>query len=214
MIITPSYFTGPIAIANASDTAPNSELLGNGVKLGDFIDRYERECLVKVLGYQLAEAFTMQFTYDPNTGEWTFTGPKGEEWDELLNGKEYSLNGKDYRWRGLTYSVAKWGFGGSQLESPLAYYVYCKFIEDDYLNHTGTGFQKEEAVNSVGRGYARSYAIAFNSFVDGVEFNEGLERQVKPVSLYDFISDMNSIDPSLYPDWEYQRFRYVNRFGL
>ena len=52
MIITPSYFTGPIAIANGQDVAPNSELLGNGVKLQDFIDRYEREALISVLGYR------------------------------------------------------------------------------------------------------------------------------------------------------------------
>ena len=214
MIITPSYFTGPIAIANGQDVAPNSELLGNGVKLQDFIDRYEREALISVLGYQLAEAFTSQFTHDPNTNTWTFNGTKGDKWDELLNGKEYSVSGKDYRWRGLTYAVAKWGNGGSELESLLAYYVYCKFIEDDYLNHTGTGFQREDAVNATGMGYSRNYARAFNAFVDGVEFNEGTERQVKPVSLYDFIQDMNSLDPTTYPDWEYQRFRYVNRFGL
>lgn len=47
MITSRSHFKINIAIPNANDTAPNSNLIGNGTELDLFIDKYERDVLTK-----------------------------------------------------------------------------------------------------------------------------------------------------------------------
>ena len=213
MIIDASHFTGPIALANVSDTAPNSELLGNTDAIRDFIDRYEREALVATLGYSLYNDFQSLFMYDDINKTWTFVLGMDPEWNWLLYGRQYTINGKERSWRGLTYTPLDDG-SATVYESPLAYYVYCKFIYSDYLSHTGTGFQKENAVNATGAGYARQYAYAWNKWVEMVEFMPYEAQDLQQVSLYDFMRDTQQLEANTFTDWNYKRFYLRNRFGL
>lgn len=53
MLISRSIFQNGLLIANSQDTTPNSNLLGNKVKLDSFIEQYERDILITTLGYDL-----------------------------------------------------------------------------------------------------------------------------------------------------------------
>ena len=204
MITTRSYYKGDIQIANANDTAPTSNLLGNAKLLPLDIARYEREVLLKCFGVSLYNAFKAQFDVNPTTGQWTLKSGADAKWEELLYGKEYTYNGKDCIWRGLVYSDVS--------ETPdtslLAYYVYSKFIEQDEINHTGVGFAKDQAKNATIQLGRSKWAYAYNRFVDLVQ-GCGVEK-----GLYDFIRESNSIAEDTYPEWKGETFNYVNRFGL
>ena len=222
MITTRLYFKGEIAIANAADKAPNSNLLGNGLSLDQFIARYERDVLTRVLGYDLYKLFSDQFD-KPQSGKWTLKTGADAKWGELLNGKEYTLSGVNVKWQGLVFKDGTINNGIDQ--SLIAYYVFAKFIEATEFTHSGVGMQSELSKNSL-RADARSkVAMAFNSFYElaiGIghyyndyqyfdsQFNNSGYR-----SLYDFLSDMNDLDNTTYPNWcPTTNFQLENRYGL
>ena len=223
MIITGSYFKGEIAIANALDNAPNSNLLGNGLSLDQFIARYERVILTQLFGYDLYKLFSEQFNVSPADGLWTLKSGVDTKWSDLLNGKEYELNGVTVKWQGLIFKDGTINDGIDQ--SLIAYYVYTKFIEATEFNHSGVGMQSELSKNSTRVNARSKVAMAFNSFYDlaigqatyyndnyyfDCHYNNSGYR-----SLYDFLSDMNAIDSDTYPNWNpTTQFRLENRYGL
>lgn len=223
MITTRSYFKGEIAIANAADKAPNSNLLGNGLSLDQFIARYERDVLTRVLGYDLYKLFSDQFDVSASTGLWTLKTGADAKWGELLTGKQYTLSGVEVKWQGLIFKDGTINNGIDQ--SLIAYYVFSKFIEATEFSHSGVGMQAELSKNSI-RADARSkVANAFNSFYDlaigdghyyndvyyfDTHYNNSGYR-----SLYDFIGDMNALDSATYPNWcPTTSFKLENRYGL
>lgn len=208
MITSRSYFKGSLRIANVLDTAPNSNLVGNSAIADLDIVKYEREALIKLFGYTLYKEFKSKFDIDSN-GLWTLKAAEsGSKWDDLLNGKEYTLNGNTVYWKGLVYTDSDES-GATPDQSLLAYYIYAMFVRDEEFSHAGIGFQAEQA-QAADRVSSRSkYAWAYNEFVRMVEFSDNRER-----SLYDFISDMNAETADTYAEWDYETFNYVNRFGL
>ena len=222
MITTRSYFKGEIAIANAADKAPNSNLLGNGLSLDQFIARYERDVLTRVLGYDLYKLFSDQFD-KPQSGKWTLKTGADAKWGELLNGKEYTLSGVNVKWQGLVFKDGTINNGIDQ--SLISYYVYSKFIEATEFTHSGVGMQSELSKNSE-RANARSkVADAFNSFYDlaigensyynSYQYFDSYFNNSGYRSLYDFISDMNDLDSTTFPNWcPTTNFKLENRYGL
>lgn len=221
MIITRPYFKGEIAIANANDKAPNSNLLGNGLSLDQFIARYERAILNQLLGYDLYKMFSDEFDIAAS-GAWTLKGTAATKWSELLNGKEYTDGGVNVKWQGLVFKDGTTNDGIDQ--SLIAYYVYSKFIEATEFIHSGVGMQAEASKNST-RVNARSKIVnAYNEFymlaigeVDGYCF-DGYNSYLCGdgyKSLYDFIRDMNALDDTTYPNWNpTTTFKLENRYGL
>lgn len=222
MITTRAYFKGEIAIANATDKAPNSNLVGNGLSLDQFMARYERDVLTRTLGYDLYKLFSDQFD-KPQSGKWTLKSGADAKWGELLNGKEYVLGGVNVKWQGLVFKDGTINDGIDQ--SLIAYYVYGKFIEATEFTHSGVGMQSELSKNSL-RADARSkVAQAFNSFYDlaigqGHYYNDYIYfdshfNNSGYRSLYDFLSDMNDLDSATYPNWcPTTNFKLENRYGL
>jgi len=93
MIIDETYFIFDI---NVPQNFPNIQY---------YIDRYEKEILVKGLGYQLYKDFTeglAQETID-------------QKWLDLRDGKDYEIDGVLVHWNGLANEEKK---------SLIAYYVY------------------------------------------------------------------------------------------
>ena len=83
------------------------------------IDRYEPEYLQSLLGYELSELIV---NYDELTSE-----PRIKD---IIEGKEYEYNGKKYKWIGLV---------NTKLISPIAYYVFCKYMNNEYLLNVPSG---------------------------------------------------------------------------
>lgn len=208
-IISRTYFKDEIRIANINSVSPNDEA-GNGPLLDRFINKYEREVLIKCLGYHLYNEFKLQFDIDATTGVWTLKGDADAKWDELLNGLEYQINGVNAIWRGLIHTNSDID-GADADHSLIAYYVYSKFVNSEEYTHAGIGFQREKAKNAMIVSGVTKSVNAWNTFVDMVEHrhDETLE-----VTLYDFIQDMNVLDSTTYPNWQGECFKYENRFSL
>ena len=234
-IISRLYFEkGETAIANAVDLAPNSDLLGNGVSLEGFIERYEREILNKLFGYDLYSQFKLQFDIDPATGVWTLKGAAtGTQWDWLLNGYEYTQDGIKVKWQGLIFSDG--GTDNSVKQSLIAYYVYTKFIEATAFQNTGVGMSASRSKNGTRVDANADVALAYNDFYAlaiGSNYNQynvlynggiyqyegyysGLLQGNGYKSLYDFINDMNVLDPTNFENWTPSySFKPKNRLGL
>jgi hypothetical protein len=203
MIISRSYFTGIIKIPNVLDTAPNSNLLGNGNEIDIFIEEFEREILIKCLGYSLFTLFSTQLDSKSMNG---LKQGSDQKWDYLLNGKEYDLNGQTVLWRGLKFK------DGLLERSLIAYYVFCEFLNNDLQNYSGVGVQKERAKNSIVVSADPLYTSAFRKFYELTEFSNDCNKDVR--SLYDFIKDSNDISNDTYANWKPERFKNVNVFGI
>lgn len=196
MITKRTYFKGDIQIANATDTAPSSNLIGNAKELDYFIARYDREALVHLLGLELYNEFKLQF--DVGIGGWTLKPTADPKWKDLLNGSTYTYNGKPQYWSGLIYSDTD----GVPDTSIMAYYIYSKFIEADELRHTGVGFAKDQAQNANVQLGRSKWAFAYNEFV---KMSHDLRY---------FITVSNRMTPNTYIGYRSKCFEYVNRFGL
>lgn len=207
MITSLSYYNGLIAIANAEDTAPNSNLLGNNASLLKAMQKYERDVLVRVFGYDLFKLFEAEFDIDATSGAWTIKGAAATKWKDLLNGKEYTLNSVNVIWKGLIFSEG--GTATLANQSLLANYVYAKWIEENEFSHSGVGFLKETPKGAIQASGRSKWASAMNEFYSlTVEGNGGIR------SLYQFIGDMNALDDTTYPNWIGEDFELVNRYGL
>lgn len=218
MITKHSHFKGDIHIPNVEDTAPNSNLLGNATSLDLFIDECESDVLTQCLGYSLYDEFINQFN---ESGELKEEAP--EKWNDLLNGKEYQVDGKNVKFRGLTFKQ------GNLDRSLIAYYVFYQFLENDESSYTGTGIKKEKSKNSENasaapkaiKAWRKFYKLTVGDFdnpkiieksngtgIDWLGGNSGVK------SLYQFIQDMNNIDPSTYPNWSPYPFENINTLGI
>jgi hypothetical protein len=207
MITSSSYYKGKIAIANAQDTAPNSNLLGNRASLNESIEKYERDVLVKLFGYDLFKLFKAEFDIDATTGVWTIKTGTAQKWKDLLTGKEYTLNGVNVTWKGLIFSEG--GANNKVDQSLLANYVYAKWIEDNEVNHSGVGFINEIPKGAIQVSNRSKWANALNEFYKLVVKGSNGVR-----SLYQFLGDMNALDSTTYPNWVGEDFKLVNRYGL
>lgn len=217
MIVTRSYFKGEIQVANSQKKAPNSNLLGNSLSLDQFIARYERVILTKLLGYDLYKSFSDQFDVSA-AGVWTLKTGIDAKWGDLLNGKEYVENGINVKWQGLIFKDGTTNDGIDQ--SLIAYYVYSKFIEATEFNHSGVGMQSEASKNSTRVNARAKVANAFNTFymmACGYTYDyDGLLSYLSGdyKTLYQFITDMNALDSATYPNWSPTSFELTNRYGL
>ena len=119
MIIKTGDFKLDAFIPNVDD-APNSEILGNDNELQGFIDKFEEEILIRLLGWELYSELMTQFTdgvLDPNADE---------KWGKLVNGFE--------NYRGMSAMIVG--------------YVFWKFIESDDSHYSSAGVVRETSENS------------------------------------------------------------------
>jgi hypothetical protein len=127
MLIDTTYFFGDCSIGQLSESAV-------AAKLTLFMQKYEPEYLLGVLGYDTMKAFLTGLATNPIPSIWT----------DLRDGKEYTdVNGRPRKWRGLLQSDIK--------ISPIAYYVYFNYQANQATNTGGTGetvLTNENATNA------------------------------------------------------------------
>ena len=118
MITKNQDFVGRYKIPNATDTSPNSDLLGNSTELALFISNLEEECLILVLGYTLYKELEAELDDSEPNG---LKPTADQKWDDLLNGKE-------------TYKG---------LRELLIAYIFFFFLQNDESDYAGVGVVKE-----------------------------------------------------------------------
>lgn len=217
-----SFYTGEIYIPHAkpSITDGNTQVEQS---LLDFIDDYERDALIKSLGYKLGTEFISNLDSSQTNGLKVGADAK---WDDLLNGKEYlDSDGDTIKWEGI-----RWKSVGSEEynRSFLAYYVYV-FFENDYnITRGNIGNEQEQSKNATRVSASPKITKAFNKFIErvqgsykaptivykdygyGVDYYNGGQE----ISMYRFINDMNDLDDTTYPNFNPKRWNLVNQFGI
>jgi hypothetical protein len=199
------FTIGRYKIAQAVAVAPDSNLIGNKTELTQFIEEFEKECLITILGYTLYSEFITQL--DESTSNGLVAGAD-VKWDKLLNGSE------NY-------------FGLKKLLVP---YIYFMFLENDESSHTGTGVIKESGKQSrpfperskavkawrefykytVGTSSAPKAWVKQSIFgnLTMYDWYGTTDSAVKP--LYDFLKE-NKVD---YPDAVMTELQNLNYYGI
>jgi len=195
MLISRSQYQNGLLIANSQDTAPNSNLLGNGVKLDSFREKYEREILIMTLGYDLYKELQSNLEVLTGQTEQSVKASADQKWKELVNGVELTIDGYTEKFEGLKSD-----------NSFIADYVYYKFMEDDLKNHSGVGFTQSNPNGGTKTNPTQKLVSVWNDMVEKIIFYD------KPymLSLYYFL-DYNNVD---YPKWLGSNFDYKNQYGL
>ena len=193
MLINRTYFVGEINIPNV-DKAPVSELLDL------YIQKYEIEYLVQVLGEALYKDFV--------TG--ARVKPMPVKWERLLYGHEYTKDNVLHRWDGLIItgkrdsltleddSITKTEYDESvdSPKSPIAHYVYYWFMRQQFTATSGIGEVTPQGENSTPSGPGFKMAHAWNQMINYTW------------SLYAFLDHF----PDDYSSWYASPTVYYNRF--
>lgn len=203
MITSREYYKGLIKIPNIGDTAPNSNLLGNVTELDVFLKEYERDYLIKSLGYSLFKEFQSHLeVVEPATVQ-TVKDSAPQKWKDLMDGREYTKDGRTVNWRGLVFT------DDGLKRSPIAYYVCYHFLKSDLGRYLGTGVQREKTKNTVFADPAPKAVDIWEKF-----YRLTVENGTDEVALFEFMQDMNDADSSTYPDWVPYQFGKRNIMGL
>src|SRR5678816_2665043 len=140
MIIDHTYFTQKLSIPQRGNTE-GQELLA------DFITSYEEEYLKKVLGYDLWKAFDAGIAG---------SGTPDQRWLDLLDGLEFTYLSKNYKWEGFA----------TMQKTPIANYVYYKWMEDQSDINTLVGTAVQNVDNNSRVNAITKMVDAWNRMVD------------------------------------------------
>lgn len=188
-IISPSIFAGEIEIPNVSQAEIEADVQ-------DSINRYEKEVLIKLLGYPLYKELIAAVPVS------------GDKWDKLINGDEFSfvLNSVtvETKWEGLNQLIA--------------YYVYFKHRQKRASYEAGVGVEVEaNTENSTKTSVYHKLVEIWNRFID-VYGPCGVVMYYVPVY---YVNDLPSAYNYLltkkadFTTWLYADMGgHLNRFGI
>jgi len=117
--------------------------------LTQYIDKFEKEVLIGLLGYTLYTEMMAAYAALPGT-------PLPEKWDRLINGYTYDYNGVTIRWNGLI---------NSDKVSFIAYYVYCQYLKAQQFKPAQAGTVQPQNENSVVVDGIANHTAGWNRFV-------------------------------------------------
>ena len=209
------YQRGKKFIPNVNNL--NTEISGvpnNGVEIDYFIGKYEREFLLGFLDITLYNELVLALDDLPSADT---------KWQNLVDGVEYVKGSITYRFDGLR---------GFEKDSMVAFYVFCKYMENDESYYSTTGVIKSKAKNSNMFSPTRKYLDAWYIFLDkyqnkpdsnsysyiidsygcvvGIDYYNSQENTSKLVTLEQFLKD-NKQD---YNGYEFTRYTGANSLGL
>ena len=126
-----------------------------------YITKYQKEVLIKLLGYDLYKAFETGLAEETPEDKWT----------DLRDGSTYEVNDIKHENPGCVDIVA--------------YYVYCKWLSDNWEQLTGVGVGNSVAENAVIVSPENKMTKAWNKMVENYYMT------------YDFIIQNESDYPNL-----------------
>jgi len=202
MLIDYSYFTGDIKISNPV----------NENQLLQAIEQYEKEILIKLLGYEL---------YALLQADLTDGVPQTQIYKDLVNGAAFTHEFRDeeisLKWEGLKNDAKV---------SLISYYVFFNFVERDITPYYGTGisfapkgkdWERAEPVNKLCYVWEKmrelygkipvEYKDSFKYPIKGSDM--GYVFNTAP-SAYNFLY-ANKDD---YPTWIFTPLWNINAFGI
>ena len=127
MIVDISYFRGALSIPNIGKDEESFNT--------NYIERYEKEILIKLLGYDLYKRFT----------DGLLAAPTAIEWLQLRDGHTYDVIQPDE-----TVLKVRWnGLANIEKDSLIAYYIYNNYVRNNYQQLTGLGVTAQTPENAV-----------------------------------------------------------------
>lgn len=219
-IVTPEYFEkGNLFIPNNNNlntVIPGVPNVDENLQL--FIDVFERELLVNALGITLYDEFVAELPV-----------PTTQKWIDLLDGVTYSTNGKSYRWDGLV---------GFEMQSLIAFYIYCQYLRNGSTVYTTTGTVLLNSANSQNVDPTPKYIVNYNNFLKryqgdnhqycnnnpnviinrsgmvGLDYSKTNNESF--VNLYQYLTDQNTLttNPEPFPDFEFKFYYNENSWGV
>ena len=194
---------------NASPTdAPSVQ-----TELDFFIEEYERELLLNALGVTLYNELQSELPI-----------PSTQKWIDLVSGKDYTINSKTKRWNGLR---------GANMQSLVAFYVYCQYLRNDNSTYLTTGIGQSTVNNAERSDPTPKFVKAWNRFLNQYQGNYynnsypsvlinrsgmvgldyyGLDNV--EVTLYQYLTDQNELDDTAFPDFEFRFYETYNTMGI
>lgn len=164
MFIDYSYFIGGKLSLPDIDNTSGRNIIQN------FIDIYEPEFLKKALCLDLWKAYT-----DGIEG----SGEPEQKWQDLTKGKLFLLNSRYVEWNGFKPDEGK--------KSPIANYVWYKYMEDKYKTNSLVGMVKSVTDNAVPSDYVKPMIDVWNEMISMMQ---GLKT---------FLDNNHNV----YPEWQY-----------
>lgn len=207
MIVDNTYFVNELYIPNAKPSV-TSDITTVQSELNSFINKYERDCLIRCIGYTLYAELVSMLDLAETTLIKTGSDAK---WDDLVNGKVYTINGKSLQWRGLRFKNIETDLKPNR--SFIANYIYWFYEQDADVLRAGIGNVQGKAKNAERVSAAPKVSRAWNEMVKmicGEEENPrvlintfgrvGVDYYVSnnEVDLYKFIKDSNLNTPDTY----------------
>lgn len=195
-IIDDSYLTGEILITNKDKLATVLQLS---------INKYEKEILISLLGYKLYDLMINNENTEP--------------YKSLIEGAAFEMT-----FDGITQTLRWEGLKNSAKESLIAYYVYYKYQEREFIKPSGVGTVKPKAENSV---IVSPYPKMVNAWNEMIYLYGGFSnywfKHGKTILKPDGSLIYNNA-PSAYnylcanlddfPDWIFAPLRIINNFGI
>jgi hypothetical protein len=148
-LIDYTYFIGDINL-------PAQVLTGSNPPIDAYIERYEKEALMNLLGYDLYKAFKAEIDTSPQA----FSAV----WSGLVSGEEYTVGSYLRKWEGLV---------NAEKCSLIAYLVYFHYLKDQVTSYESVG-----AVTGLAENASRAAAdgLIVNAWNRYVELrNEAIE---------------------------------------
>lgn len=173
-LIDSTYFRNEISLT-----------IGTYSDVQQFVDRFEKEVLIGLLGYTLYTE--MMSAYAASIA--TVPTPLPQKWDRLINGYTYTYGGQTIHWNGLI---------NSDKVSFIAYYVYCQYLKAKQFPQAQAGTVQPKNENSQVVDGIANHTASWNMFV-----NNYMECEV-------FISQY----PDDYPVTNVKVYPFTNIFGI
>lgn len=155
--------------------------------LDNLIIRYEKELLIKILGYDL---YKLVVVYNASTSP--------QRIKDIVEGKEYQISGYTYKWNGLI---------NTEKVSLIAYYVYYHWLKQTQNTSSTTGrtANDHEHAQTVTNAYAMGAA-----WTELIKLLYGIDHNQRLSSLHYFLSE----NYETYPEWNYEYVGNVNALNL
>lgn len=223
MIIDNTYFKNEIYIPHAKPSV-NDEVVAVDIELVSFINEYERDCLIKCLGFSLFNEFLAVLDSTKPNG---LVDGVNAKWNDLLNGKTYANSaGVQVAWRGIRFKSSK-AEGAKPDVSFLANYIYWFYEQERETSNSGIGHVKEKSKNAENvsasakvikawrkfvlmvQGETKAPLIMENRYGYGIDWYQGGEE----INLYRFINDMNATE-TIYANFTPKTWVTQNQFGI
>lgn len=221
MIIDRTFFEKePLLIPNLTslEVRGATEPAQQGV-IDRFIELCERDLLINALGITLFDELTIEAAKDPITPGGG--GAAAQKWIDLVDGRNYTISAIEHRWEGLR------GFSKNSL---IAYFIFTSYLMNKDGILTTLGVVQPKASISENLSSTPKFINAWQTFISMYQgtsihhpliihnrFGIGIDHAGSsinaPRSLFQYLTDTNTLDPTSFPNLTFGKVALENSFN-